>query len=175
MRLLLPLAALLLLTWQAGAAVLVLAHGTATRAAIPWDLRLTATTDERIRRALGADAELLFALRAANAPGSLLLTQKVEGRVEDIRSVAEFERLSAKNGLLLQLTTLLYPDPFLLPASQPIPTAEDLVRRGHAAALCVLPGDADPGTRPGWSLVPASPPASSSSSPPFQLWRFRTE
>lgn len=175
MRLLLPLAALLLLTWQAGEAVLVLAHGAATRAAIPWQLRLCATTDERIRRALGADAELLFALRGAVAPGSLLITQKVEGRVEDIRSVAEFERLSAKNGLLLQLTTLLYPDPFLLPASHPIPTVEDLVRHGHAAALCVLPGDADPGTRPGWSLVPASPPSSPPSSPHFQLWRFRTE
>jgi len=130
-----------------------------------WHQKLLATSDERLRQALGKDADVLFAMRAAAEPSSLWLTEKVGGRIEDIKSVEDFERLSARNGLLIQLTTLSYPDPFLLTAANAIAATEDVVRRGQDAVLCVFPGDASPLARTGWSLLEHNDF--------FELWRFQ--
>ena len=130
-----------------------------------WQQLFLATSDERLRLALGKDAETLFAIRAAAKPDSMWLVEKVTGRIEGIKSVAEFERLSARNGLHIQLTTLLYPDPFLLPFENAITTLEDLVGQGRDTMLCVLPGDPAPTQRPGWSRVLQNKL--------FELWRFQ--
>lgn len=165
MRPVLLFAASLVLAWQAALAVSALAQGAWARAAIPWHERLFASTDDRIRRVLGADAEIVFALRTL-PPGTILLSQEVAGRLEDLKP-GDLERLAARNGLQQQLAQLLYPQPFLLPTPRPIESTEDLVRRGRNAMLCVLPGDAEPNERKGWQRTRALPE--------LQVWEFRTE
>ena len=167
MPLLLRIAVVLVLAWQAGSAAWAMLEPVVATDLGSWRQRLFATSDERVRRALGADAEILFAMRAAAEPGALWLVEKVAGRIEDIKTPADFERLSARNGLLIQLSTLLYPDPFLLAAPAAIAATEDLIGRGFDAALCVLPGDAAPAGRAGWRLV--------LDDAHFDLWRFRQE
>jgi len=157
------------LGWQAGAAALQLGERTVAQAQVPWQQRLFEGTDDKLRRALGADAELLFALRTEVPPGSLLVTQKVTGGKEDIERVqkdpALLATLSARNGLLVQLTTLLYPDPFLYAAPDPILFVEQIVAGGNDALLCVLPGDRSPTGRAGWTRLVDKPG--------FQTWRFQ--
>lgn len=156
------------LVWQAGAAALQLGERAIGQAQVPWRQRLFDTTDDKLRRALGADAELLFALRTAVPPGSLLVTHKLGGP-EDFERVQRdpslFPVLQARKGLLVQLTTLLYPDPFFHEAPAAIEFVEDLVRRGIDALLCVLPGDRSPAGRAGWTQLVDHPG--------FQTWRFQ--
>jgi hypothetical protein len=155
----------LVLAWQsvmAGWTVLkpiVAPHGRS------WQQMLTLTSDDRLRAALGKDAGTLFAMREAAEPSAMWLVEKVSRRIEDIKSVAEFEQLSARNGLYVQLTTLLYPDPYFLPVINAITTAEDLVGRGTSAMVCVMAGDPVPSARPGWTLVQHNEL--------FDLWRFQ--
>jgi hypothetical protein len=164
MRRFLAITGLLLLGWQATMTAVAFARGLATQAGVPWQRRLLATTDDRVRMALGADADILFALRAASEPGDVLIAAKVMGRIEDLESPADFERLAARNGLLVQLTTLLYPDPFLLTVPDAIAAVRDLSERGDPATLCVFPGDPTPDAG-GWSRT--------ATDPHFELWRFR--
>ena len=86
------LVVLAVLVWQAGAAATMLARHSWANADVAWSTRLLASTDERLRMMLGADADTLFALRTAAEPGAIWVLQKVVGRIEDVKSVAEFER-----------------------------------------------------------------------------------
>lgn len=157
------------LVWQAAAACQALGRRVDAQARFSWRERLLDGTDDKLRRALGADAGLFFALRAAVPPGSLVVTQKVTGGKEDIERVQKdptlLATLSARNGLLVQLTTLLYPDPFLYAAPDPITVVEQVVAGGNDALLCVLPGDRTPAGRPGWSRT--------GDNPGFETWRYR--
>ena len=155
----------LVLAWQSVMAGWTVLKPIVTPNGRSWQQMLAFTSDDRLRLALGKDADTLFAMRAAADAGAMWLVEKVTGRIEDIKSVAEFEQLSARNGLYVQLTTLLYPDPFFLPAINAITTAEDLVGRGRNTMLCVMAGDPVPGDRPGWSLVQHHEL--------FDLWRFQ--
>jgi hypothetical protein len=130
---------------------------------VPWSLRCAAS-DARLRTALGGDADLLFAVRAAVPPGTLLLNQKVMGDITKIEP-ARLLQLAAKNGLIDQLTVLLYPDPWVISVPDPIATIEGLAARGRAAVLLVLPGDAEPAGRAGWSIDVAQER--------FSTWRFQ--
>jgi hypothetical protein len=56
---------------------------------------LLATSDARLRLALGKDADTLFAMREAAEPGAMWLVEKVGGRIEDIKSVAQRARIAA--------------------------------------------------------------------------------
>jgi hypothetical protein len=165
MRPVLLFAASLVLAWQAVLAVVALGGAAVGRAGVSWHERLFASTDDRMRRVLGADAELAFALRTM-PPGTLMLCQKVTGSLEGGQLPPNFAELAARNGLLEQLTHLLYPDPFLLPTPTPIVDVENLTRRGVAAMLGVLPGDPEPTDRKGWTRTHASR---------FQAWQFRTD
>jgi hypothetical protein len=116
---------------------------------------------------LGADAGVLLRLREL-APGTLLVCQQIEGRVEDVlKSPAELERVGALVGRRQQLTHLLYPDPFLVSTANAIDVVEDLTRRGQVATLCVMPGDPAPIDRKGWTRATAVAE--------FETWQFRTE
>lgn len=167
MQLVLRLAVCAALGWQAVMGGIALGHRTAVQQAVGYRARFLADTETRLRSALGADADLLFALRAAVPSGSLVITQKVTGRIEDIKSAADFERLNARNGLLVQLTTLLYPDPFLLAVSDPIAAVEDLVHHDREASLCVFRGDREPADRAGWSRTQQAAG--------FAIWHFRKD
>jgi len=153
------------LAWQGVCAGWALLGPVVTQGNKSWHQKLLATSDERLRQALGKDAATLFAMRAAAEPSALWLAEKVGGRIEDIKSAEDFERLSARNGLLIQLTTLSYPDPFLLTVANAIASTEDVSSRGQDAVLCVFPGDASPSARVGWSLVKRNDF--------FELWRFQ--
>lgn len=155
------------LAWQGGYAGWAMLRPIVKQDNTSWSQRLLATSDERLRQALGKDADTLFAMRTAAEPSALWLTEKVGGRIEDIKTAADFERLSARNGLLIQLTTLSYPDPFLLPVPNAIAATKDVVRRGQDGVLCVFPGDASPVAQAGWSMVQRNDF--------FELWRFQKD
>ena len=162
-----PLLAILIvipLGWQAAGAVGALYHYTAGRAAVPWSLRLTAGTDERIRRALGDDAELVLGVRGAAAPGSILVVRQVGGDLANL-TPEQFQALNAKNGLILQLVTLTYPDPWVIAVPEPLALVEQLTAQGRKAELGTLAGDPEPAALPGWSCV--------TTHPRFRTWRFQ--
>ena len=165
MQIFLRVAVSLLLAWQASQAVLRMVGTAGAHADVTFRESLLATTDERLRRALGDDADILLAMREVATPDSLWLTQKVTGLIEDIETPADFERLSARNGLLVQLTTLLYPEPFLLAVPDPVAAVEGLVRRGHAAELCVFPWSRPPARREGWRRLRRNRH--------FELWSYQ--
>lgn len=172
MHLLLRVAVLALLGWQAVQwAIAEQGHLAATRE-IGWDLRLFASTDTRVQRVLGADAAIHASLRQLVPPGSTVMNRQVQGSLEELQRtaksqeelVATFERLSARNGLFIQLTTLLYPDPFFLSVNDPIALVEAEVAAGRQPWLFVLEGDPEPTGRQGWQCVHREPR--------FQLWRL---
>ncbi len=156
---------LAVLVWQAGAAATMLARHSWANADVAWSTRLLASTDERLRMMLGPDAETLFALRLAAEPGAIWVLQKVVGRIEDVKSVAEFERLAARNGLNIMLATLSYPVPWLLEVPEPFATVETEAAKGLTLRLCVLPGDLEPAARPGWLCEKTTTH--------FKLWHFQ--
>lgn len=165
MRLVLLLAASLVLAWQAALAVAALGGAAADRAAVSWNERLFASTDDRIRAVLGDDAQLVVELRKL-PPGTLLLSQAHAGQAADL-TPGDFERLAARFSRLHRLSQLLYPAPFLLSVPQPIEGVEHCARRGRKAMLFALPGDAEPNDRKGWQRV--------STTPGPQVWEYRTE
>ncbi len=165
-----------LLLWQAVVAGIDAANRVQAGRAVGWDLRLLADTDTRMQRALGADVEIVHALRSLLPPGSLLLNRAVTGTIEELRQqtsdeqqrIARFQHLAAKNGLFVQLTGLLYPTPFFLSVADPIAAVEHNGDDGPAAAsvwLFVLAEDPSPAGRPGWTRVHHEPR--------FDLWRFQ--
>jgi hypothetical protein len=167
MRVLLSLAGVLLLGWQAVVGAMAMGDAVRARAAVPWRIRWPASPEDRLRQVLGAEAELLAGLRQVSRPGELILGQKVTGTPADLAVPGALARLDARNRLLVQTTQLLFPHPFLLPVPDPIPSVEGLVRRGRPARLCVLEGDPVPAQRPGWERGHA--PAG------FEIWSFRPQ
>jgi hypothetical protein len=161
--LLVRFAVLALLCWQGCSAACAVWWLWQANVQVPWAQRC-ASSDARVRKALGTDAELLFAVRAAVPPGTLLLNQKVMGDVTKIEPARLLE-LAAKNGLIDQMTVLLYPDPWVFSVPDPVATLEDLAMRARAAVLLVLPGDPAPTGRAGWTLDVAQER--------FSTWRFR--
>jgi len=159
-----------LVSWQAVAAAVALVRRSST---CPGLSSLTATTPERLQAALGADARLLIELQRLVPPGVVVLNQQVVGTLDDlIRTTkdegelrAAFERLSARNGLFIQMTVLLYPTPFLLSVPAPIPLAEQEAAAGRERWLFVLQDDPEPRDRAGWECVHRDPR--------FSLWRFQ--
>ncbi len=163
-RTFLGLAVTAALGWQATAALRVEWDRLVTEAARPWSLRLTADTATRWRQALGEDADLLLAMRAAVAPGSIAVLQQVMGDIKQV-TPEQFAQLNARNGLIDQMVTLLYPDPWVIAWSDPMALVEDLVGKGRDTTLVVLDGDREPVDRPGWSLAVTAPR--------FRTWRFQ--
>ncbi|HEX5052982.1 MAG TPA: hypothetical protein VFZ65_14505 [Planctomycetota bacterium] len=128
--------------------------------------RFVASTDERLQRALGGDADVLIALRAAAPADTMLVTQKIVGRVEDF-TPAQLLLLAHKNHLIGQLTVLLYPDPWIVSAPEPMPFVEQQTRRGARTALLWLPGDQRPSAAGDWRAVHTAPG--------FEIWQPRTD
>jgi hypothetical protein len=147
------------LLWQAVAAVVEQGRrvAVATHDGVGWPFRLGATTNERVRRVLGDDAAIVEQLPQRVPPGTVLLNRQFVVTPEMIAqlqagqvSQPEFERLAARNGLFLQLTALLFPQPFLRSVPEPIALAELEAQPGHDRWLFVLHGDPEPTDRPGW-------------------------
>jgi hypothetical protein len=147
-----------LLAWQAAAAVVALGRGTVAGAAVGYQQRLCAGTAARISGAIGDDVEVYQVLRTHVPAGAIVLTLKVHGPIADLQSVVAASRR------LLQLTQLLYPDPYLCPVNDPIRVAENAAA-GTEPWLLVLPGDVAPIGRAGWTCDHRSERC--------QLWRFR--
>lgn len=166
------LALVAVVSWQALAAGRGLVVRSGSAPGVDFPFALTATTDQRLRHALGDDAHLIEELRRVVPPGLVLLNQQVVATLDGLRAttrseaelVAEFTRLSAQNGLFIQLTTLLFPSPFLLSVPAPIELAEQEAAAGRERWLFVLQGNAEPRDRAGWSCVHRAPR--------FSLWRF---
>ncbi len=163
-----------LLAWQGVAAALLQARRTAANA--PGDVlaSLTATTADRVRRALGDDAAIVTALRDVVPRGTVVLNRQVHGSLEELRRtavderqlIAALERLSARNGLFVQLTALTFPAPCLLSVPDPVAVVEREHAAGRDRWLFVLADDPEPEGRPGWTRVHRDRR--------FSLWRFRT-
>lgn len=158
--------------WQAFAAVWQQAkHLTATAPAM-WRHSLLATTGERVAAVLGPDAPMVDALREL-APGRTVLTRQVTGSIEELRAnskderelVAAFERLSARNGLQIQLMALLYPSPFVLRMPEATTAVEREAAAGRERWLLVIAGDEQPTAGGGWSCVRADAR--------WSLWRYQ--
>jgi len=175
MHLLVRIAFIGLVAWQATAATAL--HGerlAATSAATDWGHALAATTTQRCERVLGTDAGLLTTLPPLCPPGLVVLHERVGGSLDDLRRrttseqelAAAFARLAARNGLWLQWTALLYPQPFLLGVTDAITVAEHEARAGRPRWLLTLPGDPEPRDRTGWVVV--------QSSAQFTVWRCPT-
>jgi hypothetical protein len=171
-----PLRSLLIaiVAWQAAVALWSLLRAWWTGPA--WDVgaALTATTDERLQRTMGAPAAaMVAALRELRPPHGVLFLPKVTGSVEELQRtiadptelVATFERLSARNGLVIQLITLTLPRPVLVSVPDPVAAVEREGDDGRELWLMVFAGDAEPEGRAGWSRV--------GSHPGFTTWRFR--
>ncbi|MFY9344618.1 MAG: hypothetical protein WAT39_19150 [Planctomycetota bacterium] len=162
-----------LLGWQAVAGALELGRRAAAGGPLSQAECVVAGTDERLRRALGDDADLLADLRHEATPGTIVLTRRVTGSLEELRAqakseqelVATFGRLSARNGLLIQLTTFLFPAPYLLAVPDPIALAEQEAAAGRERPLFVLAGDPEPQGRAGWTCARRTARSST--------WRFQ--
>lgn len=187
LRFLFRAAVLAVLGWQTALFVQrEYAHVAAT-AHLGADLRFAADTAARVRRVLGTDADVYDALRRLVPNGTMLVNRQVQGPAIDLEHVralearraagdetalrellalqTAFERLSARNGLFVQLTALLFPDPFFVSVPDPIALIESEVAAGRQPWLFVLDGDPEPGARAGWRRV--------HDSPRFRLWRFQ--
>ena len=177
MRRLVPLAATVLLAVQGLLGLAECWRTAAQRAATPLGRRFLATTEERIATALGEDAGVYTELAGgADLPiGAVLACFDSAtlvaglGAVEAARRLPadRFEQLNRRNGLLVQLKLLLFPRLLALTLPDPVGAVESEVRAGRAAALCLLPGDPEPGERKGWRCRHKSPRV--------QVWTFQTE
>ena len=162
-----PLLAVLVavpLAWQACGALADLWQRLREQTKVPWSLRLAADDETRLRHTLGADAELVLGVRAASAPGSVLIVRQVTGDLGKL-TPEQFGVLNAKNGLILQLVTLTYPQPWVIAVPDPVPLVEQLTVQGRDVRLGVLTGDPEPVAAPGWSR--------DTTHPRFTTWRFR--
>ena len=158
--------------WQALAALWQSTQRLTVVTRAQWRDCLLATTGERVQAVLGPDAPMVDALREV-APDRMVLTRQVTGSIEELRAdskdehdlVATFERLSARNGLQIQLTALLYPSPFVLR----LPEAQQAIEREATAGrdrwLLVIAGDVQPTAGNGWSCVRADAR--------WSLWRYQ--
>lgn len=158
--------------WQALAAAWHHAERCRAAAAMPWQPSLLATTSERVQAVLGPDAPIVEGLRDL-AAGRVVLTRQVTGSIDELRAVAKderelaaaFERLSARNGLQIQLTALLYPSPFVLRVPEPIALIEREAGAGRERWLLVIAGDVEPQAGGPWSCVHTHPR--------WSLWRYQ--
>ncbi|MCB1981541.1 MAG: hypothetical protein KDF63_06180 [Rhodoferax sp.] len=176
MRTQLRIAVCAVLAWQAiGTVQSALARRPLYDDGVPFADYLTADTATRLRAVLGPDAEIVGQLRDATGPGQIVLNRVVQGSLEELQRnarderelAAMFEQLAAKNGLFVQLTGFLYPDPFFLSVPDPIVAVEDYDGPEARPWLFVLDGDPTPSARPGWTLAHHRPR--------FELWQFRKD
>lgn len=160
------------LVWQALTAAWQQARHFRAASTIPWQQSLLATTSERVQAVLGPDAPVVDGLRDL-AADRVVLTRQVTGSIDELRAtakderelVAAFERLSARNGLQIQLTALLYPSPFILRVIEPTALIEREATAGRERWLLVIAGDVEPTAGGGWSCVHTHPR--------WSLWRYQ--
>lgn len=159
------------IVWQAGAAVAAGAHRLQTDNGVDWSFRLHADTAARVRHVLREDADLVTSLRTLVPPGSIVCNRQVQGSLDELIRTARsqdelratIDRLSARNGLFIQLTTLLFPDVLFWSVDDPIAIVESEAAR--SAWLFVLDGDPEPTDRAGWTCAHRTDR--------FRLWRFQ--
>ena len=137
------------MAWRAGATLLMEARRLAASDQPAWSQRLLASTDARIARALGADAAILAALQAA-APRPALVV--VASPTADLATLTpeRFEAINRRNGLIVQLQNLAYPDPWLQAVPDPYGVAAGLRAAGRDARVLQLPGDPAPREAEAW-------------------------
>lgn len=177
MRRLVPVAATVLLAVQGLLSLAECWHASMRRMSEPFGRRFLASTEDRIAAVLGADNATYRELAdGAGLPAGAVLACHDSaalvaglGTVEEARRLPpeRFEQLNQRNGLLVQLKMLLFPRLLALALPDPVGAVEGEVRAGRAAALCLLPGDPDPGERNGWRCRHKSPHV--------QVWTFQTE
>lgn len=124
---------------------------------------LTLDDEERLRRALGEQAEALFALRELAKPGQVLLTSRLSGDASQL-SAAQLEALMAQNGQVGEFCALLYPKPWLVQTDNVLGNLPLLLAQGRDVALCVFPWQLSPEGLPGWSRATRGPG--------FEIWEF---
>lgn len=176
---------MILLGWQGARFTIREFHHVVEMSAIGADLRFSADITTRVRRVLGADADVYDLLRTVVPAGTIVVNRAVQGPPIDLEHVralearraagdetalrelvelqTTFERLSARNGLFVQLNALLYPAPVFVSVPDPTAAVEDGALRD--AWLFVLDGDPEPADRVGWQRAYASSR--------FRLWRFQ--
>lgn len=152
------------LAWRAGATLLAEAERLAAPNQPTWRQRLLEPTDARIQRTFGDGAAILFALRAAAPRPALVLVAPPVGDLATL-TPERFAALDRRNGLVVQLQTLAYPDPWLQEAADPYGVAAGLASAGRDARVLQLAGDAGPADAGAWDAV-ALPGGG-------QLWRRR--
>ena len=161
------------IVWQALAAAIAGAQRLQTDNGAGWWFRLHADTAARVRHVLREDADLVASLRTLVPAGSIVCNRQVQGSLDElIRSArnedelrATIDRLSAKNGLFIQLTTLLFPDVLFWSVADPVAIVESETQAGRGASLFVLDGDPEPTDRAGWTCAHRTDR--------FRLWRFQ--
>lgn len=124
---------------------------------------LTLDDDARLRRALGEQADALFALKERAKPGQLLLTSRLVGDASKLDE-AQLEALMAQNGQIGEFTALLYPEPWLVQTENVLGNLPLLLAQGRDVALCVFSWQVSPDGLPGWSRAV--------SGPGFEIWEF---
>lgn len=162
-----------LLGWQAAVSLVGACNRVTDGPNVDWSLALSGDTTARMERVLGADAAIYLTLQQVIPPGTTVYNRKVQGSIEELRRTtnseeelrAAFERLSARNGLFLQLSTLLFPNPFFVDVMDPIALVESEVAAGRQPWLFVLAPDPEPTARSGWTCCHRTERC--------RLWRFQ--
>ncbi|MBM3972569.1 MAG: hypothetical protein FJ301_00485 [Planctomycetes bacterium] len=148
----LALVATAALAWRAGATLVAEGARLAAPGQPTWRQRLLDPTEARIRRALGDDATLLFALQAAAPRPALVLVARPDG---DPRTLTpeRFKELDRRNGRIVQLQALAYPDPWLQEVADPYSVAAGLAASGRDVRVLQLAGDAPPADAAAWAAA----------------------
>ena len=156
-----------LLLWQVVEAASAAVRRIGSASAAEWSFRLSASTLERMRRALGDDARAVVAVQSLARPEAVVLVEQVQAQGEDVAKAEVLQLLAARNLVIDRLTTLLYPEPWVAAVPRPIQVVEHLTAQGHVAELCVLPWQPRPAGRAGWELAGREAQV--------ELWRYRTD
>ncbi|MFN6147818.1 MAG: hypothetical protein ACK5AL_15785 [Planctomycetota bacterium] len=148
----LVLVATVAMAWRAGATLLAEGRRIAAPDQPTWRQRLLDPTAARIARALGDDADLLFALQG-RAPRPALVVVAAPSADLATLTPERFEAINRRNGLIVQLQNLAYPDPWLQTVPEPFAVAAGLRAAGRDARVLQLRGDAAPSEPEAWVAV----------------------
>lgn len=146
------------LVWQSVAGAAALSRRFWQSRDVPLTTRITATTDDRLGRGLGADLAIVQGLRAVARTGEWVLC----------RVVFTPEALAEHTGLVARLTRLrhaLFPWPLVTNGGDdPIVAAEAALPAGQSVLLLVQGDEVAPVGRAGWQCVRRETA--------FQVWRL---